>query len=147
MTYPHPEKVEKMAEYDSTNSGVFFKPHDDQKLMGSGKLDIMGQESRIVVIKEKISKTGDPMPVIYQRLSPLFPNDKKGNDKAPDNSGPIDTHPQLRIAAWKGEKDGRPYFSLKVSEKQQSENAGGSHDDGPAQVAQDPRDLDDEIPW
>ena len=37
----------------------------------------------------------------------LFPNDKKGNDKAPDKS-----------------KEGKPYMSLKVSEPQAKEDDG-----------------------
>jgi hypothetical protein len=121
--------------YDNSNSGVFFKPYDDQHLFGQGKLNIEGVENRIVVVRERLTRDGDLIPVVYQRLGPLFPNDKKGNDKAPDRSGPMDTHPDHRMAVWAGEKDGRKYFSMKVSRKQQESGgssgaASGATDDG-----------------
>lgn len=130
--------------YDSTNSGVFFKPHEDQKLIGQGRLDVEGAESRIVVVKERLKRDGDPVFVVYQRMGVLFPNDKKGNDKAPDRSGPLDAYPDHRVAAWQGEKDGRRYMSLKVSRKQQDGQSGGSSSGGTAPAAGQ---WDDDIPF
>ena len=48
----------------------------------------------------------------------LFENDKKGNEQAPDYSGPLDDHDNLRIAGWrKKAKDSDKHFiSLKISE-------------------------------
>ena len=134
-----------MSDQDNTNSGVFFRAHEDQKLSGSGKLDIDGEEFRIVVVNEKLSKDGAPMLVMYRRICPLFINDKKGNDKAPDRSGPVDTKPGWRIAAWKGEKDGRAYYSLRASPPLEDGAAGSSGQSGG--IAPTPQDLDDEIPF
>ena len=131
-----------MSEYDSTNSGVFFKPHEDQTLFGQGKLDIDGKERRIVVVRERLTRDGAFVPVVYERLGPLFDNDKKGNEKAPDRSGPMDNYESKRMAVWQGEKDGRKYFSMKVSERQ---NEGGSSDDGG--MSRTSQELDDEIPF
>lgn len=133
--------------YDNTNSGVFFKPYDDQKLFGQGKLNIEGEGKRIVVVMERLSRDKDPLPVVYERLGPLFPNDKKGNDKAPDRSGPMDNYPNLRMAVWKGEKDGRKYFSVKVSMKDGGQSAGGNEGSGNSEPAPSTGGWDDEIPF
>lgn len=137
-----------MSEYDSTNSGVIFQPHSDQTLSGQGKLNINGTEKRIVMIFEKISRDGKPVQVLYERLGPLFANDKKGNDKAPDLSGPMDNYSDLKMATWKGQKDGRKYMSVKVTPKQaaagdQGAQQGGSKAAPPADDGWD----DDEIPF
>lgn len=109
-----------MTEYDNTNSGVVYKPYEDQQFAGAGKLNIEGTDYKIITVKESLSKGGDPVRVVYARMGVLFNNDQKGNDKAPQFSGPIDTHPSLRMAAWVKEKDGMHYMSLNVSEKQQA---------------------------
>ncbi|MBE3637369.1 hypothetical protein [Mangrovicoccus algicola] len=112
--------------YDNTNSGIVFKPHDDQILSGSGKLNINGQETRVVMLFEQVSRDGKRELVLYQRVGPLFPNDRQDNEKAPQFSGPCDgplSH--MRIAAWKRSKDGRDFLSLKISERQQQGGGGG----------------------
>lgn len=115
-----------MNDKDFTNRGVFFQPHQDQKLFGQGKLNIQGHDTRIVVVMEKISRDGPPLPVVYQRVGPLFANDKKGNENAPDRSGPMDTLPGWRMAAWKAEKDGQKYFTIQITERQQRSNTRGA---------------------
>lgn len=105
------------GDFDNTNSGVFFMPHADQQFVGQGRLNIEGKDLRIVVVKEKLSRDGAPLMVLYQRLGPLFDNDKSrsGTPKtAPDKGGPLDDWPDHRIAGWKGEKNGRRYMSLRV---------------------------------
>ena len=134
---------------DNTNTGVFFKPYDDQRLFGQGKANINGRDTRIVVVQERVSRDGDPIPVLYQRVAPLFPNDKNGNDRAPDRSGPLDTEPNMRVAVWRGDKDGRPYFSMKFSQKDNGGNGRGNG--GGNQQSQNNggwgNDMDDEIPF
>ncbi|WP_138469856.1 DUF736 domain-containing protein [Poseidonocella sp. HB161398] len=106
--------------YDNTNSGMVFKPHHDQVLSGSGKLNINGQDTRIVMMYEQVSRDGQKQLVLYQRIGPLFPNDRQENERSPQFSGPCDgplSH--MRLAAWKRSKDGRDYLSLKISERQQ----------------------------
>lgn len=112
-----------MSDYDNTNSGVMFTPHADQRMIGQGKLNVEGGENRVVFVKEKLKRDGEPTIVMYRRSGVLFNNDKNGNDGAPDYSGPLDDYPNHRIAAWKGEKEGRSYLSLRVSEKQNQNGA------------------------
>ncbi|WP_431299390.1 hypothetical protein [Tabrizicola sp. BL-A-41-H6] len=114
-----------MSEHDSTNSGVFWRPHEDQILAGQGKLNINGTEGRIVIIKEQVKRDGEPQLVMYQKIGVLFPNDKKDNERAPDFSGPLDHVPNHRVAGWAGNKDGRKYMSLKVSQTQPRDQQGG----------------------
>lgn len=114
-----------MTEYDNTNSGVLYEPYPDQNFAGSGKLNIEGTDYKIITIKESLSKNGNPVRVVYARMGVLFDHDQKGNDQAPLFSGPIDTHPSLRLAAWLKEKVGSggkvmKYMTLNVSEKQQA---------------------------
>lgn len=135
--------------YDNTNSGIIFQPHQDQELSGQGKLNIEGREVRIIMVYEKLGRDKPPVQVLYQRLGPLFPNDKKGNDKAPDLSGPLDDFPNHRLAAWRGEKDGRKYMSLKASLKQNaSDQSGGGQQQSQQQGGYGyGQNLDDEIPF
>lgn len=122
-----------MSEYDSTNSGVIFKPHPDQTLSGQGKINIEGRETRIILVREKLTRDGEPHLVIYERAGVLFKNDRKDNDKAPTFTGPLDNHKEHRIAAWPGQKDGRDYMSLKVSRKDRDGEVKSPH--SPAQDA------------
>jgi len=68
----------------------------------------------------------------------LFPNDKRGNDKAPDMTGVLTAHEDIRagqefnIAGWKTKsKAGQAYMSMKASPKI-SQGGGGApvEDDG-----------------
>lgn len=138
-----------MSDYDETNRGVIFQPHQDQNFVGQGKINIEGSEAKYALVKEKLSRDGKPQLVLYVRAGVLFDNDKKGNDKAPDLSGPLDLHPDHRVAGWKGEKDGRRYISINVSQKQ---NGGeGGQEGGSANGDQNPGassgGWDDEIPF
>ena len=134
-----------MSDYDNTNSGVMFTPHADQRMIGQGKLNVEGTEDRVIFVKEKLTRDGEPTIVMYKRAGVLFNNNKNGNDGAPDYSGPIDAHPNHRIAAWKGEKEGRSYLSLRVSEKQnQNGETSASQSQAPAPAAV--QDYDD-IPF
>ena len=134
-----------MTEYDNTNNGVVYKPYPDQQFAGSGKLNIEGTDYKIITVKESLSKGGNPVRVVYARMGVLFENDQKGNDQAPLFSGPIDTHPNLRLAAWLKEKVGlegkvMKYMTLNVSEKQQ---AAAAETQPSAPIHQ----TDDEIPF
>tara|TARA_B100000497_G_C7674713_1_gene407489 strand:- start:756 stop:1157 length:402 start_codon:yes stop_codon:yes gene_type:complete len=133
-----------MSDYNNTNSGVMFTPHADQRMIGQGKLNVEGGENRVVFVKEKLTRDGEPIIVMYRRSGILFNNNKNGNDDAPDYSGPLDDHPNHRIAAWKGEKEGRKYLSLRVSEKQNLNPPTFSQSQAPAPA--DVQDID-EIPF
>ena len=70
----------------------------------------------------------------------LFDNDKKGNDAAPDYSGPVGE--DKRIAGWRRMKDGKPYMSFQVSDKQ----AGGQQQKQQQTSSVPDISFDDEIP-
>lgn len=118
-----------MSDYDNTNKGVMFQPFQDWLLVLQGKLDIEGNESRVVAVRQKLTRDGEPVLMLYQQVGILYGNDKNGNDKAPDWSGKLDAREDLRIAGWKGQKDGKHYLQLKVSEKQQSGGNGSRSGD------------------
>lgn len=112
-----------MADYDNTNSGAAFKPFDTQTLILQGKVNVSGRDDKIVLVKD-VTRSGDTLIEVYSKTGVLFSNDKKGNDAAPDYTGPLgDTK---RIAAWRKEKDGSPYMSFKVSDKQSPQGAASS---------------------
>lgn len=144
-----------MNQYDNTNKGVFFTPHENQTLAGQGNLNINGRDDRIVIVREPIKRDGEPQLVIYRKVGVLFVNDRKSGDRDPDYSGPIDAPGiEMRVAGWKGEKDGRRYMSLKASPKQQQgggEAQGGDSWNSPSQAqgkgGHRPDILDDEIPF
>lgn len=137
-----------MSEYDNTNRGVAFKPYAEQKFILSGKLQVQHQsidkESQIALIMAE-SKDGKKRIEVFQKVGVLFDNDKNGNDKAPDYSGPLDgIDENLRIAGWKEMKDGNPYMSFKVSPKMDKPTEGGYPVNDQPQVQQP---VDDEVPF
>ena len=127
-----------MAEYDNTNSGAAFKPFDTQRMILQGKLNNQGHDSKIVLVADQ-TKAGMKIIEVYQKLGVMFENDKKGNEKAPDYSGPVDDT-KLKLAGWKKSKDGGNYMSLALSESQQQQ----TQDLDKAKVPE--IDFDDEIP-
>ncbi len=138
-----------MSEYDETNRGVFFQPHPDQKLVGQGKLNINGTEHRVAIVKEKMSRDGDPVRNVYVRVGILFNNkDRETNEKAPNLSGPLDPMmipPDYRIAGWIGSKNDKTFCSLLVSEKKAPEQEPDQGNNTPNTSSN--KDYDDEIPF
>jgi len=116
-----------MTEYDNTNRGAAFKPFPEQQLILQGKLNVMGEDGQVALIMAE-SRDGKKRIEVFQKIGCLFPNDKRGNEKAPDYSGPLDgLHQDWKIASWKEMKDDNAYMSLQVSEYK-------------------PKPIDDEIP-
>ena len=61
---------------------------------------------------------------VYQKVGVLFENDKRGNENAPDYSGPMEDYAaqtQMQIAGWKKQKDDNNYLSMQISQRQISE--------------------------
>ena len=110
-----------MAEYDNTNSGAVFKPFETMKLILQGKVNIEGNDRKIVLVADK-TKSDKKIIEVYQKVGVLFEEDKGDNEKRPDYSGPLEnyaTDKDMRIAAWKRQSDGgNKYMSLQISEKQ-----------------------------
>lgn len=75
--------------------------------------------------------------VDYDNSGVLFKNDKRTNERSPEYTGNITVNGEkLRLAAWVKEKDGRKYFSLKISEQTEMKNQ-----------SQRKFEFDDEIPF
>lgn len=90
-----------MSDYDNTNRGVCFKPFPDAKLLLQGRANIDGNDYRAVVVKHPLTRDGEPQRVLYIEAGVLFPNEKNGNEKAPEYSGRIKTIEGWRVSAWK----------------------------------------------
>tara|TARA_R110002020_G_scaffold161123_2_gene345964 strand:- start:10320 stop:10706 length:387 start_codon:yes stop_codon:yes gene_type:complete len=126
-----------MAEYDDTNRGAAFTPFPTQQMILQGKMNVEGNDYKIVLVKDS-TKDGRNIVEVYRKMAVLFDNDKKGNDAAPDYSGPVGE--DKRIAGWRRMKDGKPYMSFQVSDKQ----TGGQQQQQTSSVPD--ISFDDEIP-
>ena len=107
--------------YDDTNRGAAFTPFPTQSLILQGKINVDGTEKKVLLVKDT-TKDGKSIVEMYEKIGVLFENDKKGNEKAPDYSGPL-MGDLKRIAGWKKMKDDRPYMSFQISDKGQGSTA------------------------
>ena len=116
-----------MADYDNTNSGAAFKAFDTQKLILRGKLNNGGKDEKIVLVADE-TKSGKKIIEVYAKVGVLFENDKNGNDKAPDYSGPMENGYQ-QLAGWKRTSDNAGnYMSLKISDKSAKPSSSSNND-------------------
>lgn len=107
-----------MSEYDNTDSGAVFPPLEGQSLILTGKIDNAGEARGHVLIKDR-DRDGNDIIVVCKRVGVLYQNNNKSKENAPDYSGPIDN--DRRIAAWRAEKNGMRYLSVKITDKQQQQ--------------------------
>jgi len=107
--------------YDDTNRGAAFTPFPTQSLILQGKINVDGTEKKVLLVKDT-TKDGKNIVEMYEKIGVLFENDKKGNDSAPDYSGPL-MGDLKRIAGWKKMKDDKPYMSFQISDKTQGSSA------------------------
>ena len=111
--------AKSMADYDNTNSGAAFKPFDTMRMILQGKMNIEGNDRKIVLVADE-TKSGKRLVEVYQKVAVLFEEDKGDNPARPDYAGPVEdyaTNKNMRIAGWKRDKDGNNYMSLQISEK------------------------------
>jgi len=127
-----------MADYDNTNRGAAFAPFEQQRLILQGKVNVSGNDIKVVLVKDQ-TQSGTNLIEVYQKVGVLFDNDKKGNENAPDYSGPLEIG-RKRIAAWRKEKDGKPYMSISVSDALPADSVRAAQQ-------QQQVDLADEIPF
>ena len=78
--------MEDQKQYDNTNTGVGFKPFDDQKLILQGKFDVDGTIKNLAY-HTAVSKDGSKRIDVYEKVGALFPNDKGDNELRPDYTG------------------------------------------------------------
>lgn len=109
-----------MADYDNTNRGAAFAPFETQKLILQGKINDGGSDRKVTFIKDA-TRDGKNIIEVYEKIGVLFENDKKGNEAAPDYTGPFNEF--KRLAAWRKMKDGKPYMTFNVSEQQQRQQS------------------------
>lgn len=132
-----------MSEYDNTNRGAAFPPFDDQKFILSGKINYHGTDRNVVLISGT-TKDGKKKIEIYQKMGILFENDRKDLPAKPDYTGMID-NTDLRIAAWRGETEGKPYLSYQVGPKPDA--AQGESTMPQSQQATNGQSIQDEVPF
>ncbi len=121
-------------EYDNTNRGAAFAPFDTQKLILQGKINVNGNDKKINLVKDQ-TRGGKTIVEVYEKIGVLFENDKKGNDAAPDYTGPLGE--MSRLAAWRKMSGDKPYMTFSVSDQYE--------DPYPKQGNQDIK--DDKIPF
>jgi len=108
-----------VADFDNNNRGAAFKPFEQQQMILQGKINTNGQDANVVLVKTS-TKAGKTLIEVYEKRGVLFENDKADNPSKPDYTGPWmeDTPTPMRLAAWRKDKDGKPYMSFELSAKQ-----------------------------
>ena len=107
-----------MADYDNTDKGAAFPPFETQRLILQGKINNNSQEMKVVLVADQ-TRDGKKLIEVYEKVGTLFENDQKGNENAPNYTGPIGLF--RRLAAWRRMKDGKPYMTFSVSDKTQGQ--------------------------
>lgn len=104
---------------DNTNSGILFKNTDDWQIVQQGKLNLEGEEHRIIGVKRN-NKEGKAIVELYRAIGTLKANDDKKAEKSPDAKGVVNklmNSGSMTISAWKETSEGgNPYTSLKTRE-------------------------------
>jgi hypothetical protein len=107
--------------YDNTDKGAAFKPFETQSFILQGKLNDQGKDMKVVMIRDT-TRSGKTIIEVFEKVGVLFDNDKRGNENAPDYTGPLNEF--RRLAAWRKSKDGQAYMTMAVSEQQSSQDGG-----------------------
>ena len=105
-------------EYDNTDRGAAFGPFPTQSLILQGKVNNRGEDLKLVLVKDQ-TRNGMKVIEVYQKVGVLFENDKKGNESAPDYTGPF--FETRRLAAWRKMKDDKAYMTFNVSDQRTSD--------------------------
>ena len=104
---------------DNTNSGILYKNSDNWQIIQQGKLNIDGDEQRIIGVSRK-NKDGQPMVELYRAIGTLKKNQDKQSEKSPNAKGVVNKIKDtgaMTISAWKETSEaGNQYTSLKVRE-------------------------------
>tara|TARA_R110000823_G_scaffold303129_1_gene424451 strand:- start:666 stop:1085 length:420 start_codon:yes stop_codon:yes gene_type:complete len=136
---------------DNTNSGILFKNTDEWKIIQQGKLNLDGEEHRIIGVSRK-NKDGEAMVELYRAIGTLKANADKQGEKSPDAKGVVNKimdQGAMTISAWKEKSDnGNSYTSLKTRDFT-SDQGSSVHTDPNSEknVVNNSEELDDEIPW
>ena len=137
---------------DNKNSGVLFNNSDDWKIIQQGKLNINGDDHRIIGVQRK-NKDGQLIVEIYKAIGTIKANESKQGDKSPDAKGVITKivdNGAMNISVWKKESaSGNKFCSISLQEF--SSEAGKDASKQPpvpiTPIATENNDLDDTIPF
>ena len=134
---------------DNTNSGILYKNSDNWQIIQQGKLNIDGDEQRIIGVSRK-NKDGQPMVELYRAIGTLKKNQDKQSDKSPNAKGVVNKIKDtgaMTISAWKETSEaGNPYTSLKVREFS-SDSTYTDPNSERNTVYNNDGDIDDELDW
>ena len=104
---------------DNTNSGVLYKNSDEWKIIQQGKLNLNGEDHRVIGVLRK-NKDGNQIVELYRAIGTLKANSDKQGDKSPDAKGVVNKITDtgaMTISAWKEKSEaGNEYTSLKCRE-------------------------------
>ena len=135
---------------DDTNSGILFNNSDDWKIIQQGKLNIDGEDQRIIGVK-RLNKEGKPIIELYRAIGTLKANEDKQSEKSPDAKGvvnKISDKVAMTISAWREKYDkGNAYTSLKLREFSNEYNQDTQQPTEQTTTDNTDEELDDDIPF
>lgn len=141
--------------YDDTNKGVLYANNEKGKdkwiITNQGKLNIDGQEDRIIAVRRK-NKDGQYILELYKAMGTLKENENKNGDNDPDAKGIVNklaNEDSLSISAWKKvSKEDNPYINLAVRHFDNIKTVQEQKADLPNDQAEKDLDqIDDPIPF
>ena len=139
-----------MSDYDNTNSGALYNNKDDWKIIQQGKLNIDGEDQRIIGVK-RLNKEGKPIIELYRAIGTLKANEDKQSEKSPDAKGvvnKISDKGAMTISAWKEKSEkGNAYTSLKLREFSNEFNQDTQQTTEADTNSNVSEELDDDIPF
>ena len=136
------------------NSGVIFNPAANEAFAGSGRINLDGAQydDDLVMVKRQ-KQDGSIERLVFRKVGILYENDKKGNDSAPDLSGPVWIDGvRRRLAAWfkTSAKTGATFLSLSIDGKEEAQQRMAERQNAAPAATQAPAMHgieDDEIPF
>ena len=134
---------------DNSNSGILYKNTDEWKIINQGKLNIDGEEHRIIGVSRK-NKDKQPILELYRAIGTLKVNQDKQSEKSPDSKGVVNKimdSGAMTISGWKETSEaGNPYTSLKCRNFS-SDNYYSDPNSERNTVYNNDGDQDDELDW
>jgi lipopolysaccharide export LptBFGC system permease protein LptF len=141
---------------DYTNKGKLWTNYDKWTIILQGKVNIDGNEQRIIGVKRKNSR-GELITDIFTSIGTLKKNENcmkdfyQENEEGPPNSKGVVSNlipnGTFGISAWKNERDGKPEVTLEIqSFNDKDMPVKDVNEDVENSVQNDPE-LNDEIPF
>tara|TARA_B100001057_G_scaffold178450_1_gene179242 strand:- start:4285 stop:4725 length:441 start_codon:yes stop_codon:yes gene_type:complete len=105
-------------QYDETNRGVLFSIKEDWSLIQQGKLNINGDQLRVIGVK-RLNKDGQEIVELYRAMGTLKKADQN-SEKDPYAKGVVNAlvdKGAMIISGWKEKSErGNSYISLRLRE-------------------------------